>query len=74
MSCRKCNIVPLTLQEKNLRSFVISGHFDVCQFIIETTASLYVNDPFTPKRDLPLRTIATIDVTQTLGTSPETIA
>ena len=39
--------------KKNLRSFVISGHFDVCQFIIETTASLHVNDPFTPKRFAP---------------------
>ena len=38
---------------KNLRSFVISRHFDVSPFIIETTASLYVNDPFTPKRFAP---------------------
>ena len=28
-------------------------HFDVCPFIIETTASLYVNDPFTLKRFAP---------------------
>ena len=40
-------------RKKNLRSFVISRHFDVCPFIIETTPSLYVNDPFTPKRFAP---------------------
>ena len=43
----------LDIAEKNLRNFVISMHFDVCPFIIETTASLYVNDPFTLKRFAP---------------------
>ena len=43
----------LNIAEKNLRSFVICRHFDICQFIIETTASLYVNDPLTPKRFAP---------------------
>ena len=72
---------------KNLRSSIISGHFDVCTFTIETTASLSVRTMiFLPLSDVPHRTmdatignkilsmVSTACVTLTQATSPETIA